>query len=120
MDLPERAYRLSNMLPAWNKSGLYAEFKSKVKLYLECLGYYLDGRDGTGFLAVEPSVGTIFKDFLKKGQSEHADSAVVLPSVYARVGVHATRSWQYHRYPPASRCVDHFPSSSLRKRFSSL
>jgi hypothetical protein len=67
MDLPERAYRLSNMLPAWNKSGLYAEFKSKVKLYLECLGYYLDGRDGTGFLAVEPLGWDNIQRFLEEG-----------------------------------------------------
>ena len=50
-----------------NKSGLYAEFESKEKLYLECLRYYLDGRDGAEFLAVEPLGWGNIQRFLEEG-----------------------------------------------------
>jgi AcrR family transcriptional regulator len=52
-----------------NKSGLYAEFESKEKLYLECLRYYLDGRDGADFLAAEPLGWHNIQKFLEEGPS---------------------------------------------------
>jgi AcrR family transcriptional regulator len=52
-----------------NKSGLYAEFESKEKLFLECLKYYLVDRDGAGFLAVEPLGWDNIQRFLQEGPS---------------------------------------------------
>jgi TetR/AcrR family transcriptional regulator, copper-responsive repressor len=52
-----------------NKSGLYAEFESKEKLYLECLKFYLDGRDGADFLAAEPLGWDNIQRFLEEGSS---------------------------------------------------
>jgi TetR/AcrR family transcriptional regulator, copper-responsive repressor len=52
-----------------NKSGLYAEFESKEKLYLECLKHYLDGRDGADFLAAEPLGWDNVRRFLEEGPS---------------------------------------------------
>jgi AcrR family transcriptional regulator len=52
-----------------NKSGLYAEFESKEKLYLECLRYYLDGHDGADFLAAEPLGWGNIQRFLEEGPS---------------------------------------------------
>jgi AcrR family transcriptional regulator len=52
-----------------NKSGLYAEFESKENLYLECLRYYLDGRDGADFLAAEPLGRDNIQRFLEEGPS---------------------------------------------------
>jgi AcrR family transcriptional regulator len=37
-----------------NKSGLYSEFESKEDLFLACLRYYLDTRNGAAFLSAEP------------------------------------------------------------------
>jgi AcrR family transcriptional regulator len=52
-----------------NKSGLYGEFKSKEKLYLECLKYYLDSRNGADFLAMEPLGWDNIQRFLQEGPS---------------------------------------------------
>jgi TetR/AcrR family transcriptional regulator, copper-responsive repressor len=52
-----------------NKSGLYAEFESKEKLHLECLRYYLHGRDGADFLAAEPLGWDNIQRFLEEGPS---------------------------------------------------
>jgi AcrR family transcriptional regulator len=52
-----------------NKSGLYAEFESKEKLYLECLSYYLNSRDGAEFLAAEPLGWDNIRRFLEEGPS---------------------------------------------------
>ena len=45
-----------------NKSGLYAEFQSKEKLYLECLRYYLNDRDGADFLAGGGEMGARIRE----------------------------------------------------------
>jgi AcrR family transcriptional regulator len=37
-----------------NKSGLYSEFESKEDIFLACLRYYLDTRNGATFLSAEP------------------------------------------------------------------
>ena len=52
-----------------NKSGLYAEFENKEKLYLECLRYYLNGRDGADFFAGEPLGWDNIQRFLEEGPS---------------------------------------------------
>jgi AcrR family transcriptional regulator len=52
-----------------NKSGLYAEFQSKEKLYLECLRYYLNDRDGADLLAAEPLGWDNIQRFLEEGPS---------------------------------------------------
>jgi AcrR family transcriptional regulator len=52
-----------------NKSGLYAEFENKEKLYLECLRYYLNGRDGADLLAGEPLGWDNIQRFLEEGPS---------------------------------------------------
>ena len=52
-----------------NKSGLYAEFESKEKLYLECLRYYLESRNGADFLTAEPLGWDNIQRFLEEGPS---------------------------------------------------
>jgi AcrR family transcriptional regulator len=47
-----------------NKSGLYAEFKSKDELFTACLEYYFDHREWRSLLSVEPLGWTNIERFL--------------------------------------------------------
>jgi AcrR family transcriptional regulator len=52
-----------------NKSGLYAEFESKEDLFLACLRYYLDTRNGGTLLMVEPLGWGNIEKFLQEAPS---------------------------------------------------
>src|SRR5260221_10650717 len=52
-----------------NKSGLYAEFESKEELFLACLRYYLDTRDGGTLLMAEPLGWGNIEKFLEEAPS---------------------------------------------------
>jgi AcrR family transcriptional regulator len=52
-----------------NKSGLYAEFKDKEDLFLQSLGYYLEGLEKKGLLTAEPLGWNNIERFLKIGPS---------------------------------------------------
>jgi len=52
-----------------NKSGLYAEFESKEELFLACLRYYLDTRNGAKLLMVEPLGWGNVEKFLEEAPS---------------------------------------------------
>jgi AcrR family transcriptional regulator len=49
-----------------NKSGLYSEFESKEELFLACLRYYLDTRNGAAFLSAEPLGWDNIEKFLEE------------------------------------------------------
>src|ERR1700726_2589828 len=50
-----------------NKSGLYAEFKDKEDLFVQSLGYYLEGLEKKGLLTAEPLGWNNIERFLKLG-----------------------------------------------------
>ena len=52
-----------------NKSGLYAEFESKEALFLACLRYYLDTRNGGALLLAEPLGWRNIERFLAEAPS---------------------------------------------------
>jgi AcrR family transcriptional regulator len=52
-----------------NKSGLYSEFESKEDLFLACLRYYLDTRNGGELLSVEPLGWDNIQKFLEEAPS---------------------------------------------------
>jgi AcrR family transcriptional regulator len=55
-----------------NKSGLYAEFKDKEDLFVQSLGYYLEGLEKKGLLTAEPLGWNNIERFLKIGPSSLA------------------------------------------------
>ena len=55
-----------------NKSGLYAEFKDKEDLFVQCLGYYLEGLEKKGLLTAEPLGWNNIERFFKIGPSSQA------------------------------------------------
>jgi TetR/AcrR family transcriptional regulator, copper-responsive repressor len=50
-----------------NKSGLYAEFRDKEDLFVECLRHYLKGQEKRGLLTREPLGWKNVESFLKNG-----------------------------------------------------
>src|SRR5258708_31931699 len=50
-----------------NKSGLYAEFRDKKDLFVECLRYYLATQEKRGLLTKEPLGWKNVETFLKNG-----------------------------------------------------
>jgi len=50
-----------------NKSGLYAEFRDKEDLFVECLRYYLATQEKRGLLTKEPLGWKNIETFLKNG-----------------------------------------------------
>ena len=50
-----------------NKSGLYAEFRDKEDLFVECLRHYLDSQGKRGLLNKEPLGWNNVETFLKNG-----------------------------------------------------
>jgi TetR/AcrR family transcriptional regulator, copper-responsive repressor len=55
-----------------NKSGLYAEFTDKEDLFVQCLGYYLEGLEKKGLLTAEPLGWNNIERFFKIGPSSLA------------------------------------------------
>lgn len=49
-----------------NKSGLYAEFENKEALFLACLQYYLETRDGEATLSASPLGWSNIQKFLEE------------------------------------------------------
>lgn len=56
-----------------NKSGLYAEFKSKEDLFLACLAHYLDSLSGKEILSAEPLGWNNIENLLKLAVSCSGD-----------------------------------------------
>jgi AcrR family transcriptional regulator len=52
-----------------NKSGLYSEFESKEEIFLACLRYYLDTRNGAALLSAEPLGWNNIERFLEEAPS---------------------------------------------------
>src|ERR1700678_3560048 len=50
-----------------NKSGLYAEFRDKDDLFVECLRHYLETQEKRGLLTKEPLGWNNVENFLKNG-----------------------------------------------------
>ena len=50
-----------------NKSGLYAEFRDKEDLFVECLRHYLESQEKRGLLSKEPLGWNNVEAFLKNG-----------------------------------------------------
>src|SRR5580700_10316249 len=50
-----------------NKSGLYAEFRDKEDLFVECLRHYLENQEKRGLLTKEPLGWNNVENFLKNG-----------------------------------------------------
>src|SRR6202034_4872256 len=50
-----------------NKSGLYAEFRDKEDLFVECLRHYLETQEKRGLLTREPLGWKNVENFLKNG-----------------------------------------------------
>jgi TetR/AcrR family transcriptional regulator, copper-responsive repressor len=55
-----------------NKSGLYGEFKDKEDLFVQSLGYYLEGLEKKGLLTAEPLGWNNIERFFKIGPSSLA------------------------------------------------
>jgi hypothetical protein len=55
-----------------NKSGFYAEFKDREDLFVQSLGYYLEGLEKKGLLTTEPLGWNNIERFLKRGTSSLA------------------------------------------------
>jgi AcrR family transcriptional regulator len=56
-----------------NKSGLYAEFRDKEDLFVECLRHYLETQEKRGLLTKEPLGWNNVENFLKNGPLSKGD-----------------------------------------------
>src|ERR1700691_3461802 len=56
-----------------NKSGLYAEFRDKDDLFVECLRHYLETQEKRGLLTKEPLGWNNIENFLKNGPLSKGD-----------------------------------------------
>jgi TetR/AcrR family transcriptional regulator, copper-responsive repressor len=56
-----------------NKSGLYAEFRDKEDLFVECLRHYLESQEKRGLLSKEPLGWNNVENFLKNGPLSKGD-----------------------------------------------
>ena len=56
-----------------NKSGLYAEFRDKEDLFVECLRHYLETQEKRGLLTKEPLGWNNVETFLKNGPLSKGD-----------------------------------------------
>ena len=56
-----------------NKSGLYAEFRDKEDLFVECLRHYLESQEKRGLLSKEPLGWNNVESFLKNGPLSKGD-----------------------------------------------
>ncbi len=56
-----------------NKSGLYAEFRDKEDLFVECLRHYLETQEKRGLLTKEPLGWNNVENFLKHGPLSKGD-----------------------------------------------
>ena len=56
-----------------NKSGLYAEFRDKEDLFVECLRHYLENQEKRGLLTKEPLGWNNVENFLKNGPLSKGD-----------------------------------------------
>jgi TetR/AcrR family transcriptional regulator, copper-responsive repressor len=56
-----------------NKSGLYAEFRDKDDLFVECLRHYLETQEKRGLLTKEPLGWNNVENFLKNGPLSKGD-----------------------------------------------
>jgi AcrR family transcriptional regulator len=56
-----------------NKSGLYAEFRDKEDLFVECLRHYLESQEKRGLLTKEPLGWNNVENFLKNGPLSKGD-----------------------------------------------
>jgi AcrR family transcriptional regulator len=52
-----------------NKAGIYAEFKSKLNLFLSALRFYLEKREGLGILVKNPLGLSNIRKFLEVGET---------------------------------------------------